>query len=184
MNAQRVGLRALRQAGKPNAFFSHNVPRLASANLQTRGAATTNKITETDAQSLLASQRAVRPVAPHLTVYDYNQTWFGSSIWTRITGSIFSGGLYAFSAAYLVAPLAGWHLESASLAAAAAGLPLAVKGGLKFLLAWPFMYHAVNGTRHLVWDFAVGFNKKVIKQGSWVVWSASLVSALGLAFLL
>ncbi|CAJ2506543.1 Uu.00g006730.m01.CDS01 [Anthostomella pinea] len=185
MNAQRVGMRALRQvvARQPNAFFAHNLPRLALANYQTRGAATT-KLNQDDAQALLAAQRKQRPVAPHLTAYDYSQTWFGSSIWTRITGSVLTGGLYTFSLAYLAAPLMGWHLESASLAAAVAGLPMAVKGGAKFLVAWPFLYHAFNGTRHLVWDFAIGFQKGDVTKGAWVIWGGSLLSALGIAFLL
>ncbi|KAI1078664.1 hypothetical protein F5B20DRAFT_546851 [Whalleya microplaca] len=189
MITQRVGVRALRQVAskQPNAFFSHNLPRLALAastpSLQVRGAAT-QKLTELDAQTLLATQRRARPVAPHLTVYDYNQTWLGASIWTRITGSIFTGGLYVFSAAYLVAPLAGWHLESAAVAEAFGGLPAVVKTGAKFLVAWPFVFHSVNGCRHLfTWDFfARGFSKSFIYKGSWFVWSLSLVSALGLAF--
>ncbi|KAI5918819.1 hypothetical protein F4810DRAFT_550500 [Camillea tinctor] len=184
MNSSRVGVRALRQAAsKPNTFFSHNIPRLALANLQTRGAATTPTLKPEDAQAILAEQRKRRPVSPHLSAYDYGQTWFGSSIWTRITGSIFSGSLYLFSAAYVIAPLTGWHLESASLAEAAAAAPYALKSGVKFLLAWPFAFHLFNGTRHLVWDFAVGFNRTIIKQGSWVIWTSSLVTALGLAFL-
>ncbi|KAI1640640.1 hypothetical protein F4809DRAFT_399167 [Biscogniauxia mediterranea] len=185
MISSRVGVRALRQAAsKPNTFFSHNVPRLALAHLQTRGAATTQNVTADEARHLLETQRKNRPVSPHLSAYDYGQTWFGSSIWTRITGSIFAGSLYLFSAAYVVAPLTGWHLESASLAEAAAAAPYALKSGLKFLVAWPFAFHLFNGTRHLVWDFAVGFNRTVIKQGSWVIWTGSLVTALGLAFLL
>ena len=96
---------------------------------------------------------------------------------------MFSGSLYAFSLAYLAAPLTGWHLESASLAAAAAGLPVAVKAGAKFLVAWPFLFHVFNGTRHLVWDLAIGYQKSTIKKGGWILWGASLVSALGLAFL-
>ncbi|KAI0123948.1 hypothetical protein BJ170DRAFT_67540 [Xylariales sp. AK1849] len=188
MIAQRVGVSAMRQVAKPNAtFFSQNLPRLAlglkaTTSLQTRPV-TTSKFTETDAQSLLASQRKQRPVAPHLQIYDYSQTWFGGSIWTRITGSIFSGGLYAFSAAYLVAPLLGWHLESASLVAAFGSLPVAVKGGLKFLVAWPFVFHSLNGIRHLTWDLKLGFSKVAIKQTAWAIWAGSLVSALGLAFL-
>ncbi|KAH9909506.1 hypothetical protein F4778DRAFT_711726 [Xylariomycetidae sp. FL2044] len=185
MNAQRVGLRALRQAvaKQPNAFFAHNVPRLALASaMQIRGAATTQKLTETDAQSLLASQRKQRPVAPHLTAYDYNQTWFGASIWTRITGSMFTGALYTFSTAYLVAPLMGWHLESASLVEAFASLPPALKVGTKFLVAWPFFFHFFNGTRHLIWDFAIGFQKGNLSKGSWVIWGGSLATALGLAY--
>ncbi|KAI8623917.1 succinate dehydrogenase cytochrome b subunit [Xylariaceae sp. FL1651] len=183
MNVQRVGVRALQQAARPNAF-SQNLPRLMLASLQTRGAANTTKLTESDAQSLLASQRRQRPVSPHLSAYDFKQTWFSASVWTRITGGMFTGGLYVFSISYLAAPLLGWHLESASLAEAAAALPVAVKGGLKFLVAWPFAFHLFNGTRHLVWDFAKGFSRPVIRTTNWGIWAGSLVSAVGMAFLL
>lgn len=94
-----------------------------------------------------------------------------------------TGSLYAYSLAYLAAPLAGWHLESATLAASAATLPVAVKVVGKFLIAWPVLFHSFNGTRHLVWDLAIGFKKSTIKKGGWVLWAASLVSALGLTFL-
>ncbi|KAK9777549.1 putative Succinate dehydrogenase cytochrome B subunit [Seiridium cardinale] len=207
MISQRVGVSALRQvARKPNAaFFSQNLPRLAMgmqarwvpplpqssprnetmANLSAiiRGASTT-KFTESDAQTLLATQRRSRPVAPHLQIYDFSQTFFASSIWTRITGSIFSGGLYAFSAAYLVAPLFGWHLESASIAAAFGSLPVALKGGMKFLVAWPFVFHCVNGVRHLMFDLVKGYSKSSIKTTGTAIWGASIVTALGIAFLL
>ncbi|KAK6219258.1 histone H4-like TAF Taf6, SAGA complex subunit [Pestalotiopsis sp. IQ-011] len=184
MIGSRVGVSAMRQVAKsPNAvFFSQNLPRLAMG-MQARPVSTT-KLTATDAQDLLASQRRSRPVAPHLQIYDPAQTFFTSSIWTRITGSIFSGGLYVFGAAYLVAPLLGWHLESASIAAAFGALPVAAKGAFKFLLAWPFMGHCVNGIRHLVFDFAKGFSKSNIKTVGNVLWGTTLVSALGLAFLL
>ena len=147
-----------------------------------RGAAT-QKLSPADGQSILASQRLKRPISPHLTIYDYSHIWLGASIWTRITGGMFSGSLYAFSLAYLAAPLTGWHLESASLAAAAATVPFAVKAAAKFLVAWPFLFHAFNGTRHLVWDLAIGYQKSTIKKGGWILWGASLVGALGLAFL-
>ncbi|RYO85018.1 hypothetical protein DL764_009243 [Monosporascus ibericus] len=190
MNAQRLGLRAVRQsqaaAKSPNAFFSQNLPRLALATnavtQQSRGAAT-QKITQDDAHSVLAAQRRQRPVSPHLTTYDYSQIWLGASIWTRITGMTFGGGLYLYTLAYLAAPLAGWHLESASLAAAAGSLPYAVKAGAKFLISWPFLFHAFNGTRHLVWDLGIGYNKATIKKGGWIIWGASLVSALAVSFL-
>ncbi|KAI1819655.1 succinate dehydrogenase cytochrome b subunit [Xylaria intraflava] len=178
MNAQRVGLRALQQAARPNAI-TQTIPRQVLASLQTRGASTT-KVTPEEAETLLASQRRQRPVSPHLGVYDYKQTWFSSSVWTRITGGGFTAGLYLFSLSYLAAPLTGWHLESGTLAAAAAGLPVFVKGGLKLAVAWPFMFHLFNGTRHLVWDLAKGFAKPAIHAGNMGIWVASLVSALGI----
>ncbi len=94
-----------------------------------------------------------------------------------------TGSFYVYSLAYLAAPLTGWHLESATLAAAAAGAPLAVKAVAKFLIAWPVFFHSFNGTRHLVWDLAIGFKKSTIKNGGWALWGASLVSALAVTFL-
>lgn len=142
----------------------------------------TQKATEADEQALLAQQRLRRPVSPHLEIYSKDQTWFGASAWQRITGSIFAGGLYVFATAYLVAPLTGWHLESASIAAAVATWPAALKGGLKFFIAWPFVFHFWNGIRHLLLDTALvpGFLKNNIKPVAWGVWGAALVSALGL----
>ncbi|KAI2608145.1 succinate dehydrogenase cytochrome b560 subunit [Hypoxylon fragiforme] len=190
MNAQRVGIRALRQAAakQPSAvLFSQNLPRLSlAANVssqQTRTAAT-QKLTIEDSQSLLASQRRSRPVSPHLTAYDYTQTWFGASIWTRITGQALSTSFYAFSLAYLAAPLTGWHVESATLAEAAANLPPFINSALKAVVAWPFFFHTANGIRHLVWDFAVGFKKATIQQTSYGVLGISLVGTLGAVFLL
>ncbi|KAK3374176.1 hypothetical protein B0T24DRAFT_649831 [Lasiosphaeria ovina] len=190
MIAQRVGTTALRRvAAKPNAFFTADVARMGflAGSLhkatQTRLVAT-QKLTPADAHDILNKQRLQRPVSPHLDVYDKQQTWFSGSVWHRFTGMGFSGGLYVFATAYLAAPLLGWHLESASIAAAVGALPLAVKGGLKFIVAWPFVYHCVNGVRHLCFDMAVGFKRKTIVQMSWYIWGASLVSGLYLAFFL
>ncbi|EAQ86411.1 hypothetical protein CHGG_07664 [Chaetomium globosum CBS 148.51] len=188
MIAQRVGTTALRRvAGKPNAFFTANVARLGLAQplstTQMRPVAT-QKLTAADATAILAKQRINRPVSPHLDVYDKQQTWFGGSIWMRITGSAFSGSLYVFATAYLAAPLVGWHLESASLAAAFGALPFAAKGALKFLAAWPFAFHAINGVRHLLFDMAVGFKRQTIVKSGWYIWGASVVSGLYLAFFL
>lgn len=142
-------------------------------------------MTPLDAQSLLAQQRLRRPVSPHLEIYDKKQTYLGSSIFQRFTGMIFTGSLYAYSIGYLVAPLAGWHLESASVAAAFAGLPLLVKGGVKMGLAWPFVYHAFNGVKHLVQDStAKGFRKAAIKRTEYIVWGSATVVSVAVAFLL
>jgi succinate dehydrogenase (ubiquinone) cytochrome b560 subunit len=84
---------------------------------------------------------------------------------------------------YLVSPLFGWHLESASLAAAFASWPIIAKVFVKASLAFPFTYHGLNGLRHLVWDTGASLtNKQVIITG-WTVVGLSVVSALGLTFL-
>lgn len=144
----------------------------------------TAKFSPDEGHSILANQRLNRPVAPHLTAYRLDQTWFGASIWTRFTGGGLSAAMYAYLGAYLIAPLAGWHVESASLAAAFGALPLAVKGSVKFLIAWPFMFHCMNGVRHLTYDLGKGFAKKQINNWGWGIWGASLVAGLYAGFLM
>lgn len=152
----------------------------SSANNATRYNA--SSAAPTDPTKLLAQQRLRRPVSPHLTIYKPQVTWYLSGL-HRITGIILSGPLYLFATAYLAAPLFGWHLESASLAAAFAGLPAAAQIGLKSFFAFPFTYHCMNGLRHLTWDTGRGINNKMVIQTGWTVVGLSVASALYLAFL-
>jgi succinate dehydrogenase (ubiquinone) cytochrome b560 subunit len=149
-------------------------------NVQKRHAASTTS--QADASKILAQQRLNRPVSPHLSIYRPQITWIGSSA-HRITGVALSGSLYLFATAYLAAPLFGWHLESASIAAAFGALPIAAKVLIKGTAAFPFVYHCLNGVRHLVWDLGRGIsNQQVIKSG-WTVVGLTVVSALTLALL-
>ncbi|TDZ35666.1 Succinate dehydrogenase cytochrome B subunit [Colletotrichum spinosum] len=186
MIAQRVGVSALRRAaGKPSVFFNHQIPKAVVASSMSTTPVrpvATSKLSVEDGNSILAKQRLSRPISPHLTIYKLEQTWFGPSIWTRITGGGLSAAFYVYFGSYLVAPLLGWHVEAASLVAGFGALPVAAKAGLKFLVAWPFTFHFLNGIRHLTYDFALGFAKPEIVKWGWVIWTSSLVSALGLAF--
>ncbi|UNI19596.1 cytochrome b subunit of succinate dehydrogenase, Sdh3p [Purpureocillium takamizusanense] len=185
MIAQRVGVAALRRGATPSVFFNQTIPKAVLASSmstsQSRPIATT-KLSPSEGQQILASQRLQRPVSPHLGIYKMEQTWFGASAWTRITGCTLSGAAYLYFTGYLVAPLLGLHLESASLAAAFGGLPWLVKGGVKFGLAFPFAFHFINGIKHLVYDMGVGFAKTSIKKGEIALWVSSIVSGLVLAF--
>lgn len=126
----------------------------------TRPAATQS--TSQDAgYEILVAQRKNRPVAPHLSIYRPQITWFASAL-NRITGCTLSGTFYIFGSAYLVAPLFGWHLESASLAAAFAAWPVAAKVATKMFFAWPFTFHCFNGVRHLVWDMGYEFKNQQV----------------------
>merc|ERR1712000_174126 len=87
MIAQRVGVAAARGAAKP--FIAQNMPRLAlAARIHTTQSKSidTAKLTPTEGNDILAKQRLNRPIAPHLGIYKLNQSWFGHSAWTRITG--------------------------------------------------------------------------------------------------
>ncbi|KAF4983238.1 hypothetical protein FZEAL_1305 [Fusarium zealandicum] len=138
------------------------------------------KLSQEEGRQLLANQRLQRPISPHLGIYKLEQTYFGSSAWNRFTGSALSGTMYAFMVGYLVAPLAGFHMESAGVAAAFGGLPLIVKGGVKFALGFPFVFHSISGTKHLLYDLGKGFAKTTIKKVDFYIWTASVLGALGL----
>jgi succinate dehydrogenase (ubiquinone) cytochrome b560 subunit len=141
---------------------------------------TTEKLTPADSYQILVAQRRNRPTSPHLSIYRPQVTWYLSAL-NRITGATLSAGFYAFGAAYLVAPLLGWHLESASMAAAFAAWPVALKAATKFAIAMPFTFHCFNGLRHLAWDMGKQItNKQVIRTG-WTVVGLSTASALYLA---
>jgi succinate dehydrogenase/fumarate reductase cytochrome b subunit len=59
-------------------------------------------------------------------------------------------GFYLGALAYVAAPLAGISIDGASIVAAAAGAPVAAKVALKATVAFPFVFHCLNGVRHLV----------------------------------
>jgi succinate dehydrogenase (ubiquinone) cytochrome b560 subunit len=172
------------KSGQPDPLIHSSINPIIDSvpNLPRPRPAATQTTTKSDAYSILASQRLHRPVSPHLGIYRPQVTSVLSAL-NRVTGSILSGGFYLFGAAYLVSPLFGWHLDTASMAAVFASMPLAAKVPLKMLVAFPFTFHSFNGVRHLIWD--VGFqlkNQQVINTG-WTVVGLSVVSALGLAFI-
>ncbi|KAF5021223.1 hypothetical protein F66182_6742 [Fusarium sp. NRRL 66182] len=182
MLAQRVGVAALRQ-GAARPFFAQNIPKVAlAAGMSTSSSrsSVSTKVSQEDGRQILVNQRLNRPVSPHLAIYKLEQTYFGSSAWNRITGSALSVTLYGFSIAYLAAPLVGLHLESLSIAGFVAGLPLAVKGGIKFTLGFPFVYHAISGFKHLLYDAGKGFAKTTIVKADKYIWAASVLGAIGL----
>jgi len=150
--------------------------------IQYRQAATTT-VSDSAADSILTAQRRNRPISPHLSIYRPQITWYASSL-NRIAGSVLSGSFYIFGAAYLVAPLLGWHLESASIAAAFATWPVALKLFTKAFFALPFTFHTLSGVRHLVWDAGAAFSNKQVIVTGWTVVGLSVVSALGLTFLM
>jgi len=133
-----------------------------------------------DHMEILVRQRLNRPVAPHLTIYKPQVTWVMSGL-NRVTGISLSGPLYLFGIAYLAAPVFGWSITSAGMAAAFAKWPLIAQIGAKMLAAFPFTYHSFNGLRHLMWDTGSQLtNQQVINTG-WTVVGLTAVSTVALA---
>ena len=161
----------------PLTYFFRHVAFQPSA---TEPSAQTQPAKPSDAYAILAAQRRNRPVSPHLSIYQPQMTWY-PSILNRITGSILSGGIYIFGAAYLVSPLFGWHLESAAMAEWFGGFGAVTKGVMKFAVALPFTFHSWNGIRHLVWDSGREFGNRQVVVTGWIVIALSVLSSTALA---
>jgi succinate dehydrogenase (ubiquinone) cytochrome b560 subunit len=138
-------------------------------------------ISAAEGQQILASRRLQRPVSPHLGIYKWQIGSVMSSL-MRITGVAYGGSFFLFGIAYLVSPHLGWNLSSAAMADAAASLPVAANMALRFVIAWPFVLHCINGTRHLTWDTARGFNSKFIHGTGWLAVSATTLSVAYMVF--
>jgi succinate dehydrogenase / fumarate reductase cytochrome b subunit len=113
-----------------------------------------------------------RPVSPHLQIYRW-QIGNTLSILHRFTGIALSLGLIALIS-WLVA------LASGEPSYAAASRLLSSPIGRLALMAWTFafLYHLLNGIRHLFWDVGVGFERTQRHASGWlVVGSAAILSA-------
>ncbi|KAG0002880.1 cytochrome b subunit of succinate dehydrogenase, Sdh3p [Entomortierella chlamydospora] len=130
----------------------------------------------------LVEQRKNRPTSPHLTIYQPQLTWY-MSMFHRATGGALAVGLYGGAIAYAVGPLVGLGFDAATITSAIATLPVAAKVAGKFIVAYPFTYHAFNGVRHLIWDTASKLTLKGVYSTGYTVLGLSTVSALALAFI-
>ncbi|CAI2348255.1 unnamed protein product [Caenorhabditis sp. 36 PRJEB53466] len=126
----------------------------------------------------LLKQRAKnRPIAPHLTIYQPQLTWMLSGF-HRISGCVMAGTLLVGGLGFAVLPLdfttfieyvRGWNI------------PGAVTAVFKYIIAFPIIFHTLNGIRFLGFDLAKGVDNigQVYKTG-WLVFGVSAVIALAI----
>ncbi|MFP5373393.1 MAG: succinate dehydrogenase, cytochrome b556 subunit [Gammaproteobacteria bacterium] len=110
-----------------------------------------------------------RPLSPHLQVYRWQIT-MTMSILHRASGLVLVAGAFAL-AWWLLAVAAGGpaYTRAAECLASPPGL-LALAG---FSLA--LVYHLLNGVRHLLWDFGVGFEIPEVYRSGYVVAGLTVV---------
>jgi succinate dehydrogenase / fumarate reductase cytochrome b subunit len=102
-----------------------------------------------------------RPLSPHLLIYRW-QMGNSLSILHRMTGIALAFGLAALC--FWLVSLAGGS-QSYRGAAQLFASPL----GLMLLAGWSFafLYHLMNGVRHLFWDMGVGFERGQRRASGW-----------------
>jgi len=101
----------------------------------------------------------------------------------RVTGVALGAAFYAGAISYLALPALGYNFDTASVVAAAAALPVAAKVGIKATVAFPFVFHCLNGVRHLVWDTGRFLTLKGVYQTGYAVLGGSTLASLYLASL-
>ena len=103
----------------------------------------------------------VRPTSPHALIYRW-QIGNSLSILHRLTGAALAVGLMALSY-WLIA------LASGPGSYAAAAHLLRSPPGLLILFGWTFafMFHLLNGVRHLFWDAGKGFERGQRHASGW-----------------
>jgi succinate dehydrogenase / fumarate reductase cytochrome b subunit len=112
----------------------------------------------------------VRPTSPHAEIYRW-QIGNTLSILHRVTGAALALGLIALS--YWFISLAAGPDSYISAARFFAG-PI----GLTILLGWTFafLFHLLNGIRHLFWDAGRGFERTQRHASGW----AAVLGAIAL----
>lgn len=100
----------------------------------------------------------------------------------RVTGILIGAPVYLFGIAYATAPTLGLALDSASVAASMAALPLVAKLAIKTTVAFPFVYHCINGVRHITWDTTKFLNMPGVYATGYTVLGLTAAATGYLAF--
>jgi succinate dehydrogenase / fumarate reductase cytochrome b subunit len=116
-----------------------------------------------------------RPTSPHAGIYRW-QIGNTLSILHRVTGAALALGLIALS--YWLVSLAGGADSYISAARFFEG-PI----GLIFLLGWTFsfLFHLLNGIRHLFWDTGRGFERTQRQLSGWAAVLGAIALTLSVA---
>ena len=103
-----------------------------------------------------------RPISPHWQIYRW-QIGNSLSILHRLTGVALAIGLLALS--FWLMSLAGGE-RSYALAVKLLGSSVGRLG----LIGWTFafLYHLLNGVRHLFWDAGLGFERTQRHASGWI----------------
>ena len=125
----------------------------------------------------MSNPKHPRPLSPFMMYrWQYTNTL---SILHRATGCALTVGLLLF-VYWLVAAASG--ADAYASAQESFAHPLA--RALLVAFSFAFVYHLLNGVRHLVWDTGHGLEKKQARTSGWAVFVAALVLTALLWFLL
>ncbi len=113
-----------------------------------------------------------RPMSPHMQIWKWHVTMFGS-IMHRATGMALYGGALLVVAWLFSAAMGQEAYDTVS------GLAGSIIGQIiLFGFTLAVFYHALNGVRHLVWDSGRGFTPKLASFTGWLVIVLAILGAV------
>jgi len=119
-----------------------------------------------------------RPIAPHLSVYKPQLTWMVSGL-HRISGTVMGGAVVVAAVTLMVAP---FDFISVVEFIRGLGLPGPVTFAIRYIIAWPIIFHALNGARFLGFDLGKGMAIGDVYKSGWAVVFLSIFLALCVAY--
>lgn len=123
------------------------------------------------------NERLGRPTSPYMLIYKFELPGLLSGS-HRATGFVQSGVVSLAAIGLMCAPE---NLEFYVNYLHSLELPRALLVSTKMLFAWPFMYHLLNGIRHLAWDVsAKGLNQSDMYRTGYLTLISSFLITGGL----
>lgn len=98
----------------------------------------------------------------------------------RNCGILISLPVYSFGAAYLLAPIFGWHIDTTTLVDWFGSLSWGSRTAIKGVFAYPFVFHFLHGIRHLIWDTGAMLSNKQVWAAGWATMGATALLGTGL----
>ncbi|KAM3723077.1 Succinate dehydrogenase cytochrome b560 subunit [Dirofilaria immitis] len=123
----------------------------------------------------LLRQRALkRPISPHLSVYKPQLTWMVSGF-HRMTGCAMAGTLLIGGIGFALLPL---NFTTFIDFIRGLGLPWVITDAFKFIIAYPIVFHSLNGIRFIAFDLALGTDVPSVYTSGYLVLSLAALIAL------
>ena len=124
---------------------------------------------------LLKQKSLGRPISPHLQIYAPQWTWYVSGL-HRISGCVMAGALLVGSVGFAVLPLDFTTFVSF---VKSLNIPSVILAAFKWVIAFPIIFHTINGVRFIGFDLAKGTDlPSVYKSAYLVIGVAALLATL------
>lgn len=146
-----------------------------------RNIITTVKSTGSQEEEILVAQRKNRPLSPHLSIYQKQLTNVMSAL-HRLSGVALAAGFYGVTCSFAAASILGVPIDPSALVNFFAGLPTFMDYALKAVVGFPFVYHCINGVRHLIWDSSHMTSLKGVYLTGYITIGLTAVGGLWLLF--